>query len=172
METESDYLLVKELNVMRNFVVAGRTGRPAYFEALVNARMGGWFNAAKAQLTFGTAGDVSGAASVFNAEMYLPNKQITHGAYQALELNVQAQASTLGSGNLGAPVSWIKFNLAGAAKTALEDVGNTCLFEINGFDGGANSVVDLAGAPGAVDGNIRIIIDGADWFIPIASAGA
>lgn len=167
-----DALALKQLTVERTEQVAGRVGRNSYFSSLSNVRLGGWFNASKSQLEFGATGDVTGAASVHNCELYLPNKQITHGAYQVLELNLQAQANTLGSANMNAPVSFIKFNLAGAAKTALEDVANTCLFEILGFDGGANSVVDLQGAPGAVDGNIRIIINGADWFIPIASAGS
>ena len=167
-----DAINCKQIQVGKTESVAGRTGRNAMFETNVTARLGGWFNASKSQLIFSATGDVTGAASVHNCELYLPDKQITHGAYQVLELNLQAPANCLGSGNMGAPVSFIKFQLSGAAKAALEDVANTCLFEINGADGGANSYVDLAGAPGAVDGNIRIIIDGADWFIPIASAGA
>lgn len=169
-----DALVCKQLTVEKTEHTAGRTGRNAYFSSLSDVRLGGWFNASKSQLHFGAAGtgDVTGAASVHNCELYLPNKAITHGAYQVLELNLQAQASTVPSGNMNAPVSFIKFNLAGASKTTWEDGTNSCLFEINGFDGGANSVVDLAGAPGAAGGNIRIIINGADWFIPISAAGA
>lgn len=172
--TEFDTLQSKELNVQRNFNVAGRNGRPAFFEALANVKMGNYFNASKSQLHFGAAGtgEVAGLASVHNCELYLPNKAITEGAYTCLELNLQAQASTVPSGNLAAPCSFISFKLGGDGKTTWEDGANSVLFQIDGFDGGANSCVDTSGAPGAAGGNIRIMINGADWFIPISAAGA
>ena len=169
-----DWIKVKQITVINKAQNAGQTGRPAYFEANVDVKVGGWFNASKSQLDFGTAGtgEVTGAASVHNCELYLPNKTMTGGEYQVLELNLQAQASTKSHGNIAYPISFVKFKLSGATKTTLEDEANCVLFQIDGFDGGANSCVDLQGAPGAVDGNIRISIGGADWFIPIASAGA
>ena len=152
----------------------GKDGRPFFFDVTTNVKVGNFFNASKSQLDFGSAGtgEVTGMASVHNSEMILPNKAITDGAYTGLEININSQASTVPSGNMAAPTSWIHFNLGGAAKTTLEDGANVGLFSIGGFDGGTASVVDLQGAPGAVDGNIRIVINGADWFIPIASAGA
>lgn len=169
-----DALACRQLTVEKTERTAGRTGRNAYFSSISNVKLGGWFNASKSQLDFGSAGtgEITGAASVHNCELYLPNKTMAGGEYQVLELNLQAQASTVTHGNLAYPVSFIKFKLSGASKTTLEDAANMVLFQIDGFDGGANSCVDLAGAPGAAGGNIRISINGADWFIPISAAGA
>ena len=46
-----DTALFQELNVSRNFTEAGRNGRPAYFKAKVNAKMGNNFNASKSYIT-------------------------------------------------------------------------------------------------------------------------
>ncbi len=169
-----DVVQTEELIVGGTFITAGRTGRPAFFEAKPIVKMGDYFNASKSQLHFGTAGtgEVAGLASVHNCELYLPNKAITEGAYTCLELNLQAQVNTVPSANMAAPTAFINFHLAGAAKTTWEDGANSCLFNITGFDGGANSVIDTNSAPGASAGHIKIIINGADWFIPIASASA
>ena len=169
-----DAIHTKQIIVGKDEKKAGRVGRNAYFSSTTDVKLGAWFNAAKAQLHFGAAGtgEITGAASVFNAELYLPNKTMAGGEYQVLELNLQSQANTVSHGNLAMPISFVKFKLSGASKTTLEDSANMVLFQIDGFDEGAGSCVDLAGAPGAAGGNIRISINGADWFIPISSAGA
>lgn len=174
MVDEDSSQVLKQIEVGGEQKGAGTNGRWSYFHAETNVKLGDYYNASKSQLHFGTAGtgEVAGLASVHNCELYLPNKAITEGAYTCLELNMQAQTSTVPSGNLAAPCSFISFKLGGTGKTTWEDGANSVLFQIDGFDGGANSCVDTTNAPGAAGGNIRIMINGADWFIPISAAGA
>lgn len=169
---EEEHLTLKQIHVGGEQKVAGTNGRWSFFEATTNVKLGDYYNASKSQLHFGTAGtgEVAGLASVHNCELYLPNKAITEGAYTCLELNLQAQASTVPSANMAAPCSFISFKLGGDGKTTWEDGANSCLFQIDGFDEGNASVVDLSTGPDTADGNIRIMINGADWFIPIHSS--
>ena len=145
--TEFDTLQTKELSVARNFTVAGRTGRPAYFEALVGAQMGGWFNAAKAQLTFGGAGQVSGMASAFNCEILLPNLTTSGGAHCALELNFNFTAATVLQANMDVPQAIICAKVGGhqTGIDAWEVLANAAAIQFSGLTGGNGKVFATGG---------------------------
>lgn len=163
-----DVIQVRELNVGGTFAVAGRTGRPAYFQCNPIVKMGGWINAAKAQLHFGSGGtgEVTGFASAFNSEMYLPNKTTTGGSYTSLEVNLNLQASSVSHANPNMPTSVAHFKVGGdsAAITAWEDEANACLFSIQGLTKGAGSVFDDCTAAAASHA-LKIIIGNTPYYI-------
>ena len=101
MVDESESQILKQIEVGGAQNEAGTTGRWSYFHAETNAVLGGWYNAAKAQMHFGAAGtgEVTGFGSAFNSEMYLPNKTMGQGSYTSLEVNLNMQASTVQHGN-------------------------------------------------------------------------
>ena len=169
---EFDTLQTKELSVQRNFNVAGRTGRPAFFEALANVAMGDYFNAAKAQLHFGAAGtgEVAGLASVFNAELYLPNKTFGGGSYFVYEGNLNFQASTVVHSLLTIPVGLMTFNIGGtqAKIDTWEDSAGACVLSLNGLTAG-DGCVFATGTGGAMAASLRIIIDGVAYYLMLAT---
>lgn len=173
MVTNDDVGFFQELNVRRNFVVAGRTGRPAYFEALVNAVMGGWFNAAKAQLTFGTGGEVAGMASAFNAEINLPNRTAGGGAHTALELNFNFQANTVLQSNMDVPQAVATFKVGGtqAKIDTWEAQANAGLFQLSGFTAG-NGKVFATGSNAASNASLKIMIGSTAYYIMLTTTAS
>ena len=171
-----DSIVTKEATIGRNFNVAGRTGRPAYFFANVDAKMGGWFNASKSQLHFGSAGtgEVTELASAFNAELYLPNKTMTSGSYSVYEGNLNFQASTIVVSNAAIPCGFMTFNLGGtqAKIDTWEESASACLFNIGGATAANDKFFDTQG--GAThSASIRCIIGGtAYWLMLAADPGA
>lgn len=172
-DVREDSISCKQITVGQTERTAGRVGRNAMFETFSDVKLGGWFNAAKAQMDFGSAGtgEITGAASAFNSEMILPNKTTTGGSYTSLEVNLHFQANTVLHNNPVIPTSLAKFKIDGdnAAMRLFEDNPSACLFQIDGFDGGDGSVVDTNGAAGAIDGALKINIDGTPWYIAISS---
>lgn len=166
--TEFDTLQTKELNVARNFIVAGRTGRPAYFEALANARLGGWFNASKSQLTFGAAGSVTGKASAHNMELTLPNQDCTSlgGVYCAGEFNLGFQLNTVMADNVNYPSCFGSFQLSGtqAQRNIWEASTGAAIFHFGGLNAANGEVFDT-GAGAVCNAGLKIIIDGVAYWI-------
>ncbi len=165
-----DVALFQELNVRRNFYVAGRTGRPAYFEALVGAQMGGWFNAAKAQLTFSGVGQVSGMASAFNAEIALPNLTTNGGAHCALELNFNFTAATVLQANMDVPQAIICAKVGGhqTGIDTWEVQANAAAIQFTGLTAG-NGKVFATGGNAASDASLKIMIGGTAYYIMLTT---
>lgn len=167
-----DILNIKELTVSRSFETAGRTGRPAYFEANVSAKVGGWFNAAKAQLHFGSVGtgEVTGLASAFNAELYMPNKTIAGGSYCIYEGNMNFQASSVVHSSAAIPLCLMSFNIGGTQTgiDAWEASAGAGLFSINGLTAANDELLDSQGGATQTDA-LRILIDGTPYWIMLAT---
>ena len=147
---------------------AGKTGRPFMFECNTDVKVGGWFNAAKAQLHFGAAGtgEVTGAASAFNCELYLPNKTMAGGSYAALEVNLDFQASTVTHGNPAYPTALVKLKVNGTQTQidAWEAAGDACIFQIDGLTAANDEVFDAQGGGTHTD-SLRILINGSPYWI-------
>ena len=169
---EFDTLQTKELSVERNFTVAGRNGRPAYFQALVGAKMGDYFNASKSQLHFGSAGtgEVTGLASVHNAELYLPNKTLGGGSYCIYEGNMNFQANTVVHSVIGIPLCLINLKVGGT-QTGIdtwEDSAGAGILNLSGLSAADGSVF-ATGTGGAMAASLRILIDGVAYYIMLAT---
>ena len=172
MAIEQEHLTVKQLVVGGAQNTAGVTGRWAYFNATTDAKLGGWYNASKSQLHFGSAGtgEITGAASAHNCELYLPNKTMTGGSYQSLELNLNFQASTVTHGNAAYPSSLIKMKVGGtqAAIDTWEAKGDACIFQIDGLTAANDEVLDAQG--GATQTHaLRCIVGGTPMWLMLAT---
>lgn len=167
-----DSIVARQLVVEKTEKTAGRTGRNAYFSSLTDVKLGGWFNAAKAQLHFGSAGtgEITGLASAFNSEIYLPNKTMAGGSYCIYEGNMNFQASTVVHSSAAIPLCLMSFNLGGtqAGIDAWEASAGAGLFSINGLTAANDEVFDTQG--GATNtGCLRILIDGTAYWIMLAT---
>lgn len=154
----------------------GKTGRPFFFDVTTNVKVGGWFNAAKAQLHFGVAGtgEVTGLASAFNAEIYLPNKTMAGGSYCAYEGNLNFQASTVVHSNPAIPIGLMSFNIGGtqAKIDTWEASAGACLFSLNGVTAANDELFDAQGGGTHTD-SLRILINGsAYWLMLTDNPGA
>ncbi len=172
MSDNQDILFLKELNVGGTILDAGRTGRPAFFQAITNVKLGDYFNAAKSYMDFGTAGtgEVAGMASSFNAEIRLPNKTVTSGAYHALEVNYNFQASTVLQ-SAGAPQAIATFKVGGdqGQIDIWEDQANAGVFSFQGLTSANGSVFETE-APGTIDACLAIMVGNTKYWINLSSA--
>ena len=90
----------------------------------------------RAQADFGTAGHSHGICNVLTSEVKLMNGSVTRGAYYALELRVNAQAST--SWASAGPVGFMRIRSAGTA-AAVDTAAYFMIF--NGHTAGATKLV-------------------------------
>lgn len=168
-------LAIKQLDVGTEQLQAGKTGRPAFFHANTNVRLGGWFNASKSYMDFGSAGtgSVTGMASASNSEIRLPNQNLTSlgGVYTAVEANLIFQASTVMADNINYPCSLASFKVSGdsgAIDAWQDDSAGACVFHFGGL-GAADGSVFATGTGGAMAASLRIIIDGVNYYIMLAT---
>lgn len=153
----------------------GKTGRPAFFHASTNVKLGDYFNAAKAYLDFGTAGtgEIAGMASAFNAEIRLPNKTVTSGAYEALEVNYNFQELTVLQDTADTPQVFAAFKAGGHQDgiDAWELQTYSGAFSFEGLAEGDGKILSMGVGSGAptVAGTLRIIIGGTVYWLCLAS---
>jgi len=172
-----DCLFLKELVVGGN-IPSTRTGRPAYFQAQTDVQLGGWFNAAKAYMDFGSIGTgcITGFASAFNAEMVLPNKTTTGGSYTASEVNLVFQASSQQHVNPAYPTTLASFCVSGtqAKIDTWEANASGALFELKGFTEGDGKIFSegVGGGAPTVAGTLKIIVNGVAKYLCLASKAA
>lgn len=150
----------------------GKTGRPFFFDVTTNAIVGGWFNAAKAQLHFGAAGtgEVTGKASAFNAEIYMPNKTMAGGSYTVYEGNMNFQASSVVHSNLAIPLCLMDFNVGGtqAKIDTWEDSAGAGILHLGGLTA-ANGSVFATGGNAASNASLKIIIGSTAYYIMLTT---
>lgn len=170
---ETEHITTKQLVSGGAQNVAGTVGRWSYFHASTDARLGGWYNAAKANLSFGATGSVTGMASAFNAELQLPNQNLTSlgGVYTAYEANLNFQANTVMADNVNYPSSFMNMALSGtqAQRDIWEDSAGGCLFALSGFNANDASVFSL-NSNLTKKGALKIIIGGVPYYIMLATS--
>lgn len=115
---------------------AGQVGGRCRFHCYSNVASGGWVNALKAYMEFGSSGRTTGLASAMNCEMTMPNATIASGAYFPLELEMIDASSTSYTGNFG----FMYGNITGT-KTNFDAYG--VFFWINGLTAGATKCLSL-----------------------------
>ena len=166
-----DSMVLKQLVVGHDEKGAGRVGRNAMFESTSSVKLGGWYNAAKAQMTYsGASGEITGFGSCFNCEMYLPNKTMAGGSYTSLEVNLNMQASTVTHGNVALPSSIAHFKVGGnqAAIDTWEAKGDACVFSFQGLTAANDEVFDTQG--GATHtASLRVIVGSTAYWIMLAT---
>ena len=165
-------IAVKQIDVGTTQHQAGKLGRPAFFHAETDVKLGDYFNAAKSYMDFGTAGtgEVAGMASAFNAEIRLPTKTTTSGSYVALETNYIFQADTVLQDTADVPQVIASFHLGGdqGQIDVWEDKTYAGVFAFTGFEAG-DGCVFATGTGGAMAASLRIMIDGVRYYIMLAT---
>jgi len=165
-------IAVKQIDVGSVQLQAGKVGRPAYFHAETDVKLGGWFNASKSYMDFGSdgTGEITGMASAHNSEILLPNKSMAGGAYTAGEFNLNMQTNTDFHNNPAYPVSIASFRVGGVsgAVDKWEADGSACVFNFSGFTAANDELLDTQG--GATQTHaLRCIIDGTPVWLMLAS---
>lgn len=173
MVDEDSHQILKQIIVGGEQKGAGTTGRLSYFHASTNVKLGGWYNAAKSYLDFGSAGtgEITGKASSFNAELRLPNKTTTGGMYCALEVNLGFQASTVLQTNPAYPTVLASFQVSGTSGQidAWEANASAGVFHFGGLTAANDELFDASGGNAAYAAGLRIFVGSTPYWIMLTS---
>lgn len=151
----------------------GQVGGRSRFHCYTNVSAGGWVNALKSYMEFGTSGKTTGLASSMCVEMYLPNVNLgSGGAYFPLEIeHVSGGTSLVTAGSLsGNHTGFITMVASGDANGDFDD--NGYLFTVSGLTSaaGAGGHLFATGAnTGTIAGSLRIGIGTTAYYIPLWS---
>ncbi len=124
---------------------AGQVGGRSRFHTYTNVAAGGWVNALKSYMEFGSSGKNTGLASSMCAEMKMPNADTgTGGTYFPLEIEyVAGGTSTTTAGSLsGNHAGFIYMNSSGDADGDFDD--NGFFFCVDGLTAGSGHVLSAA----------------------------
>lgn len=113
--------------------VAGQVGGRVRAFMTTNVALGGWSNAFKAEVTYGTSGRTTGLGSALLAEMTM-SAGCTQGTYAPLEVELNMGAS----GVCGTSTGFIFLSVNDAASTTFDTSG--VLFTLQGVASGSASV--------------------------------
>lgn len=149
---------------------AGQVGGRARFYMTANVALGGWSNALKAHVAYGSAGRTTGLGSSLCAEMTL-SAGTTSGTYAPLESELVADSAV----STGTATSFLYCNIAGSNGTGITTINtNGYLFEIGaGIAGTTDGLFEAESKTGiAKTHTLRIRVDGTNYFIPLHTAKA
>ena len=151
---------------------AGQVGGRSRFDAYTNVTAGGWVNAVKAYMEFGTSGRTTGLASSLVAEMVLPSTDITAagGGYFPLEVEYVAggNALTTAGALTGNHAGFIWLQQSGDADGDFDD--NGYLMHIKGMTAGSGHLFATGGNTGTIAGSLKIGVDNTAYYIPLWSS--
>ena len=162
---------VQPFSVQNTMSGVGGVGGRSYFKLDTNVALGGWSNALKAEVVYGTAGRTAGLGSAILAEMQL-SAGTSSGSYAPLEIELGMSVNAV----TGTRTSLMSLNVYGHAtgKGRFDDSGY--VFDLNGVTAGAAHVFRTGLTAGTINAAttaaLRIKIDAVDYFIPIATATA
>lgn len=157
------------LAVAATWATAAATGRPFGVTLTVNAALGGWSNALKGYVAYGTAGSTTGLGSAVNAEILL-STGTTSGTYAPLESELVANSAV----SSGTATSFMYMNIAGSNSTGKTTLNtNGYLFELGaGVVDTSSGMFDVATTtPTTVefDAQLRIRVGGVNYYIPLSA---
>lgn len=112
---------------------AGQVGGRAKFDLTINAAAGGWSNALKGIVTYGTSGSTTGLGSTVCVEMSL-SAGCTSGTYAPLEIELVMPTGAVN----GTCTSFMHLQASGAAVTTFDT--NGYLFTVTGLTSGSGSL--------------------------------
>jgi len=141
----------------------GQTGGRVRSFMTTNVALGGWSNALKAEVTYGTAGRTTGLGSAFCAEMTL-SAGTSSGTYAPVEIELNMGSA----GVTGTQTSLIHMSVNDAAATTFDDLGY--LFNLSGVTAGTSGsdVYETSASIGAVDeitAGLRVKIKGIEYYL-------
>jgi len=154
---------VEPLLVSTTMTGAGGVGGRAKFLTTINAALGGWSNAVKGEVVYGTSGRTTGLGSAVLAEMTL-SAGTSAGTYAPLELelNVPSGAST------GTLTSFIYASQQGTGVATMDTNGR--FINLVGVTAGAGKMWKTGTTLGTAAGGLRCRIAGTDYWLPFYAA--
>jgi len=156
----------------------GGVGGRARFHTYTNVTLGGWCNALKSYMEFGSSGRITGLASSMCAEMVMPNANVTAagGGYFPLEVEYVAGGTSLTTAGAlsGNHVGFIYMAQSGDAGGDFD--ANGFILSIDGMTAGANNAFRTGLTAGTINAAttaaLRIGVNDTIYYIPIATATA
>lgn len=148
---------------------AGQVGGRSRFHCYSNVASGGWINALKAYMEFGSSGRTTGLASALCAEIYMPATNAA-GSYCCLEAEMYVPASAV----TGSTTSFIYMNVDGDSTAITSFNTNGYLFQLgSGVADTSGGLFDVVNADD-IDATaaLKIKIANTDYFIPISTTSA
>jgi len=144
-------------------------GGRARFHGYCNVTAGGWVNALKAHMAFGTSGKVTGLASAMCVEMDLPDANLgSGGAYYPLEVELNPGASTVSAGSpTGNQVGFMMMSV-NTNKADFDDHGY--LFRIDGLSADTGHLLQASATEANYAHSLRVNIGGVNMYLMLASA--
>jgi len=154
---------VEPLLVSTTMTGAGGVGGRAKFLTTIDAALGGWSNAVKGEVVYGTSGRTTGLGSAVLAEMTL-SAGTSAGTYAPLELelNVPSGAST------GTLTSFIYASQQGTSVATMDTNGR--FINLVGVTAGAGKMWKTGTTLGTAAGGLRCRIAGTDYWLPFYAA--
>ena len=147
-------------------------GGRARFHTYCNVTAGGWLNALKSYMQFGSSGKITGLASSLCVEMDLPDANLgAGGTYAPLEIELNPGASTVsGEGLIGNHVSLMYISI-NTNQDDFDDHGY--LFHLTGVNAGSGHLFQTGNkAPATVGGTLRIGIGTTAYYLILYTSEA
>jgi len=157
-----------KLKVTAVWATASATGRPLEANLTVNATLGGWSNALKGYVAYGTSGLTAGLGSAVNAEILL-STGTTSGTYAPLESELVANSAV----STGTATSFLYCNIAGSDSTGKTTLNtNGYFFEIGAGIADTENGMFEAEVVSTVSAThvLRVRIDGTAYYIALNTA--
>lgn len=133
---------------------AGQVGGRGKFKLTCNAAQGGWTNALKAEVSYGTNGSTTGLGSCMCTDLNL-NTGTTNGTYACYEANVIVPSS----GSLGTATTIFALNASGTDADTFDSSGYLIHFGAE-LDAASGKFIDTDKTGEAAYGGIRVYITG------------
>lgn len=151
---------------------AGGVGGRARFHCYTNVVLGGWCNALKSYMEFGSSGRITGLASSMCVEMVMPNVDMgSGGAYFPLEIEYVAGGSDLvtAGGLSGNHAGFIYMATSGDADGDFDD--NGFLFHLTGVTDGSGHLF-YANKSVPFDAYLKIGVNTTTYYIGLLAQQA
>jgi len=147
----------------------GQVGGRSRFHCYTNVTAGGWINALKSYMEFGTSGKTTGLASSMCVEMVMPNANMgSGGAYYPLEIEYVAGGTSLVTAGspTGNQAGFIYMAQSGDADGDFDD--NGFLFYLNGCTAGSGHLYDTSASAATGDATLKVNIGGTTKYLLLA----
>ncbi len=150
---------------------AGQVGGRARFHCYTNVAAGGWINALKSYMEFGSSGTTTGLASSMCVEMVMPNANMgSGGAYFPLEIEYVAGGTSLvtAGSTTGNHAGFIYMAASGDTDGDFDD--NGFFMDVSGLTAGTGHLLQASTTEANYAYSLRCNIGGTAMYLMLASA--
>lgn len=159
---------VEPFSLAMTMTGVGGVGGRAKFAMTTNVALGGWSNALKGQVTYGSSGKTTGLGSAICAEMTL-SAGTAAGTYAPIEIELNMGSA----GSCGTATSLIYASVNDAAATTFDTSGY--LLNLAGVTAAGSKMFASGGTitnVNEITHGLRVRIAGADYYLLMATSAA